>query len=154
FTPSKPAAVAAAFLEALAGAARAEVVAAELFGQLFVAVNDAHAALHFRLGREALAALAHRFEKNAWCSRTCGSMVHRLSAFGRDGEMTVRVRSERRQCSSDKALSVTVLSKSSVLMLFVLVIRVSLIIVSTHTVLPSAVCRRFNGLLRRIIPPE
>jgi hypothetical protein len=36
------------FLKPAAGAARAEIVPAELFDKLLVAMNDAEAALHFR----------------------------------------------------------------------------------------------------------
>src|SRR6185503_5848168 len=46
------------FLKAAVGAAGAEVVAAELSEQLFVAVDDPRAALHARLGRIAFSPLA------------------------------------------------------------------------------------------------
>src|SRR5262249_18598151 len=101
------AAVAAAILEALAGAAWAEVVAAELFGQLFVAVNDAHAALHFRLGREALAALAHRFEKNGSVRGLVGPWSTAFLHSARDTNMALLVRYDKALSRHDKLLSQT-----------------------------------------------
>jgi hypothetical protein len=61
-TPSKAAAVSAAFPESLAGAARAGVVAADLLDEFLVAVDDPLAALHLGLAREALAPLTHHLE--------------------------------------------------------------------------------------------
>jgi hypothetical protein len=61
-TPSKAAGVAAAFLQALAGAAGTEIVAAELLDEFLVAVNDANAPLDLRFGRESLTTFAHPFE--------------------------------------------------------------------------------------------
>jgi hypothetical protein len=46
------------FLKPAAGVAGAEVVAAELLDQLLLAVDDPETALHARLGRIALPALA------------------------------------------------------------------------------------------------
>jgi hypothetical protein len=57
------------------GAAGAEIIAAEYFDQLFVAVDDAIAAFDGRLGREAFASLAHdlkskvRFRISDGCAR-------------------------------------------------------------------------------------
>jgi hypothetical protein len=45
-----------------AGAARAWVIASELFGKFLPAVHDALAALHARLGRIAFAALTRDLE--------------------------------------------------------------------------------------------
>src|SRR5262245_29359926 len=42
-------------------------------------MDDPHATLYLRLGREPLAALAHRLEKKGRCSRSCWFMIHRLS---------------------------------------------------------------------------
>src|SRR5688500_8601257 len=52
------------FLKLAGGAAGAEVVAAELFEQLFVAVDDPLAALDARLGRIASPALAAHFKRS------------------------------------------------------------------------------------------
>ena len=49
-------------LKAAAGAAGAQVVAAEFFDEFFFAVDHARAALHFGLGRIALAALTAALE--------------------------------------------------------------------------------------------
>src|SRR5688572_11374492 len=51
-------------LKPAAGAARARIVASELFDELLVPAHDAHAALDARLGREALAALASDLESS------------------------------------------------------------------------------------------
>ncbi len=60
----------ATFLESLATAAWAEIVAPELFLKEFVSMHDADAASYLRLGWEALPSLAHRLEKNG-CSSNC-----------------------------------------------------------------------------------
>jgi hypothetical protein len=52
------------FLKPARGAAGAEVIAAELFEQLFVAVHDPLAALDARLGRIAFPALAAHFKRS------------------------------------------------------------------------------------------
>ena len=78
FTPSKGAVLQAAPLEPAARPARAQVVAAELFGQLLFAVDDPMAPLDVGLGREPAAAFAHRLEKNGRLSASCWSMIHRL----------------------------------------------------------------------------
>ena len=64
-TPSKPAPPQAALPEPLAAAARAGIIAAQLLFQQFLAVDDLHAPLDVRLGREASPSLAHIFEKTA-----------------------------------------------------------------------------------------
>jgi hypothetical protein len=51
-------------LKPAARAARAEVVAAKLLAELFVAMHDAHAALDGHLGGVAAAALAHRLKRS------------------------------------------------------------------------------------------
>jgi len=58
--------------ESLAGAAGAEVVAAQLLDELFVAMHDPPAALDARFGGEAPPALAHRLDENgssSWSRR-------------------------------------------------------------------------------------
>jgi hypothetical protein len=52
-------------LKAFVRPARAWVVAAELFDELFVSVDNAHAAFHVRLGREASSALTGSLESKA-----------------------------------------------------------------------------------------
>ena len=49
------------FLKPATGAAGARIVAAELFGQLFIAVNDAPAAFDLRFRREASTPFAAPF---------------------------------------------------------------------------------------------
>jgi hypothetical protein len=51
-------------LKPASGTAGAEVVAAELLEQLFIAVNDPYSALYARLRRIAFAALAARFKSS------------------------------------------------------------------------------------------
>jgi hypothetical protein len=51
------------FLKPAGGAARAWIVAAEFLDQFLVGVNDAHSALHLRLGWEPFTALACALEK-------------------------------------------------------------------------------------------
>ena len=80
--PSKAAFLQAAFLEAIAAAARAEVVATEFFLQEFVSVHDAHTAFDFRLGWESLPAFAHRLEKNGCSSKLLVDMGHLHSCLG------------------------------------------------------------------------
>jgi hypothetical protein len=80
-TPSKTASDETAFLQTLARSARTEVVAAELFFQQLVAVDDLQAAFDVRFRGESAAALTQRLEKTAdrrrkdsWPWRTsCGS---------------------------------------------------------------------------------
>jgi hypothetical protein len=50
------------FLKPARGSARAQVVAAELFAQFFIAMDDAMTALHARFGRETAAALTASLE--------------------------------------------------------------------------------------------
>jgi len=76
FTPSKGAAVQAAPLEAFAGTARTQVVAAKLFLKQLIAVNDLYAALHIRFGRESPPTLAHRLENIACSSLASCRMAH------------------------------------------------------------------------------
>jgi hypothetical protein len=61
-TPSKAAGFETALLEALAGTARTEVVATELFDEFLIAVYDTQAAFHLRFGWEPLTAFAHPLE--------------------------------------------------------------------------------------------
>jgi len=77
--PSKASGFAAALLEALSRTARAEIIPAELLTQFLGAMNDPHATLDLRFGREALPTFAHRLEKNGSSSKSCWSMTHRLS---------------------------------------------------------------------------
>jgi hypothetical protein len=51
-------------LKAAAGAARAWIVAAQLFEQFFIAVDEPHATLDMGFGRVTLAAFAHRFKSD------------------------------------------------------------------------------------------
>lgn len=56
--------------EAEAGAAGARIVPPQLFFQLFIAMDDPHAALDLRFGGESMTPLAHVIEKNG-CSSNC-----------------------------------------------------------------------------------
>ena len=82
FAPSKPALRQAALLEPPAGAARAEIVPAELLFQQLVAMHDPLAPLDLGLRREAPAALAHRFEKNGSSWGKSWSMIRLLGRRG------------------------------------------------------------------------
>tara|TARA_R110002020_G_scaffold15684_10_gene56160 strand:- start:3211 stop:3441 length:231 start_codon:yes stop_codon:yes gene_type:complete len=64
-TPSKAAFLEAAFFEALAGTAGAEVVSAELFFQNFMAVDNSQAPFDLLFGRISPTAFAHRLKKMA-----------------------------------------------------------------------------------------
>ena len=74
--PSKAASLQAAFLEALATSAGAEIVATELFLKEFVSMHDANPASYLRFGWEALSSLAHRLEKNGCSSKLRAGMGH------------------------------------------------------------------------------
>jgi hypothetical protein len=54
------------FLKTPPGSAGAEIVAAEFFEELLVAVDDAVAALHARFGGVALPALAARLKRSGF----------------------------------------------------------------------------------------
>ena len=51
-------------LESLAAAARAGIIASELFFELLVTVNDSHSAFNLRLRREAASPFTHRLERS------------------------------------------------------------------------------------------
>jgi hypothetical protein len=53
------------FLKPAGGAARARIIPTEFLDQFLVAVNNAHSALHLRLGWEPSTALAGALEKRA-----------------------------------------------------------------------------------------
>jgi hypothetical protein len=76
--PSKRAFLQAAFLEALAATAGAQIIAPELLFEQLVVVYDADAAFYFLFGRESFSSLAHPFEKNGWSSKSCLHMGHFL----------------------------------------------------------------------------
>jgi hypothetical protein len=86
--PSKGALREATAFEPLAGAARAEVLAAQLFVQQLVAMDDANPPLDVRLGREAIPPFAHRFEKTAVRQRRASAWDTFLSVH-RDGRPDV-----------------------------------------------------------------
>jgi hypothetical protein len=73
------------FLKALARAARARVVSAELFGQLFVAMDDACAALDVCFGGETAAALTGSLEskvgRNRWVAWDTSALGSFLSSW-------------------------------------------------------------------------
>jgi hypothetical protein len=79
-TPSKAATFHAALADSFSRPAWAEIVSPQLLGQFFIAVNDPRPTLHLCLGRESFSALAHRLEKNGCSSKSCWSMLHRLSS--------------------------------------------------------------------------
>jgi len=53
------------FLKPFSGTAWTRIIPTQLFDQLFVAVDDAVAALDVRFGGETLAPFAHRLKKSA-----------------------------------------------------------------------------------------
>jgi hypothetical protein len=93
--PSKGAAFEATLLEAFARAARAKVVAAELFIEQLVAVDDADAPFDLPLGGESPAPFVHRLEKNGKSSKSCVLTGH--LAFLEQG--TVKTR-DSKKCSA------------------------------------------------------
>jgi hypothetical protein len=62
----------------LAGTARAEIIASELFLQHLVAVDNLRPSLDLRFGRESSTAFAHGLEKNGCSSNCSGCMAHLL----------------------------------------------------------------------------
>ena len=80
-------------LEELAARAGAEVVAAELFFELFVAVDDAQAGLNAGFGRIAAAALAHglersgrRWERGTWYTSSVNELARESDRVETRGE--------------------------------------------------------------------
>jgi hypothetical protein len=81
--PSKGAGFQAALLEAFARAAGAKVVAAELFVEPLVAVDDAETPFDMRFGGESPSPFVHRLEKKGKSSNSCALMGH--LAFSEQG---------------------------------------------------------------------
>ena len=66
-------------LESLSAAARAGIVASELFLELLVAVNDSHSAFDVRFRWETTPAFTHCLESNGLrCVRVCIALVRSL----------------------------------------------------------------------------
>jgi hypothetical protein len=58
-------------LKFAAGAAGAEVVASQLFDQVFVSAHDALATLHFGFGRESLSPFAAALKSSSFPQKIC-----------------------------------------------------------------------------------
>jgi hypothetical protein len=67
-----------AAFEAFSGAAWAEVISAEFFEELFLAVNDARASLDLGFRGIAFSAFAHRLDENGSSSWLVFRMAHLL----------------------------------------------------------------------------